>query len=712
MGLMTELKRRGVLRMVALYVVTAWLVMQVGEVLVGLVNLPEWVGPAILAMLAVGFPIALGFSWFYELTPGGLALEKDIDRTEPLRQATGRRMDFVIIAILLAAVMLFAWDKWWVGPPPELSIAVLPFENMSGDPDQEYFSDGISEELLNVLAQYPGLHVAARTSSFQFKNRTQSIAEIAAALNVANILEGSVRRSGDRLRITAQLVNAADGYHLWSDTFDRKLDDIFAVQDEIAGEIGAVLKVKLAAANGEIGPEQPSITRAASLDAYDLYLEGRELVHLRDPASLEAAIRLLERALRLDANYAPAHAQLAVATILQVQVGASTVEDARLTATPHLDRAGELEPDLVELHHGRALLASLELKPESTIEHARRALALNPSYIDALTVMGGALERLGRYAESDAAVEQVVAIDPLNVIGLVNYIERMNLTGRNDEAHDLADRLVTQSPGWGYERHAYTSALYQGKIADGLEWALKSGREGGGYGLARAFLMWIGEFEEARRLGEDLWLDMEEGHTEDAIRKTERNLTRDPERVSNLTSAGLVLYFAGRFDEAVPLLEQALDLSPENRPIAFHLDHLATMALADARRRTGDEAGAQAVAAIVREDHAARIAAGRRNENQDIWGALVAAFDNDVDGAIAYLQSAVQQGVRDKGVFDLVIFENLRDDPRFIALQKQLDAILAAEHEKVLQLICFNNPVADDWRPLPETCEGIPERPL
>ena len=206
MGLWSELRRRNVLRMAALYVVAAWLVMQVAEVLIGLANLPEWIGPAVLALLAVGFPIALVLSWFYELTPAGISREGETEAADILAHASGRRVDLVVIALLAAGLLLFAWDKWWVGPPPEKSIAVLAFENMSGDASQEYFSDGISEEILNLLAQMPELTVISRSSAFSFKGKDVPLPAIAEQLNVAHVLEGSVRQSGDKLRITAQLI--------------------------------------------------------------------------------------------------------------------------------------------------------------------------------------------------------------------------------------------------------------------------------------------------------------------------------------------------------------------------------------------------------------------------------------------------------------------------------------------------------------------------
>jgi TolB-like protein/Tfp pilus assembly protein PilF len=693
--------------MAVLYVVAAWLILQVADVVIGLGILPEWVGPLVFALLVVGFPIALVLSWFYEITPQGIARDEDVVHTEALAQVKGRRVDFIVIALLAAAVILFAYDKWWIGPPPEKSVAVLPFLNMSGDPEQVYFSDGISEELLNVLAKYPDLKVAARQSSFVFKDKDLPVAEIGRQLHVAHVVEGSVRKSGNRLRITAQLINAEDGYHLWSKSYDRELEDVFAIQDEISREIGEALRVEFALAGG--GKVQPSVVPAADVDAYDVYLEGLSLVHQREADSLAQAIRQFERALRLDANFAPAHAQLAIAAMLEIQHAARLPEDARLLALPHIERALELAPDLAEAHAANALLA-IGSDAETAISHAERALALNPSYSDALTWKAIALERLGRFEESFEAYRQVLDVDPLNIIGLRNYAQKLGDRGRTAEAHELADRLITVSPIWAYDLHAVTSLLYEGKIAEALYWALKQDREAGQpVGYATYALSFVGEYDESRRLG-DVAVPAEEDRVEAAIERTQRALRRDPDNIEHLTMAAMLLTDADRIDEALPLLERALELSPEGRPIAFRYPIVATTLLAEVRRRSGDEAGAQAAAALARNEYAARVAAGLKHASTDLWGALVAAFDRDYDAAIDRLRSSIRRGLRDQTVFGAPEFDELRDDPRFIAVQKELDEILAEEREKVLQLICFNNPVPDDWRPLPETCEGVVEQ--
>jgi len=329
-------------------------------------------------------------------------------------------------------------------------------------------------------------------------------------------------------------------------------------------------------------------------------------------------------------------------------------------------------------------------------------------------LQGGLLD-LGRYEESDAILKQLLVTDPLNIIGRLNYIERLSQTGRVEEAHELADELLAQSPMWAYSAHAGTSLVYEGKIAEGLSWSLKLGRElGRGSGYAMFVFIWVGEYDEARRFNarNAFWIDVAEGHWDEAIRATQRNMHLDPDNRDEIVVAANVLYSAGRIDEALPLFEHALTFEPEGRPMSVRLSHFHTMMLALARRKAGDEDGAQAAAQLVRQDHAARRAAGMKNPDQDVAEALIAAFERNPDRVIDALKSAIQLGLRDLQVFDDLIFEDLWDEPRFVALQKKLDTILDVEHDKVLQLICFNNPTPDDWHPLPETCEGVVKQRL
>jgi len=243
-----ELKRRNVVRVAIAYAIVAWLILQLSDVLAPMLSLPEWIGKLVLFILLIGFPLALIFAWAFELTPEGVKREKNVTRDQSITHATGRRLNTVIIAVLTIAVALFSFDKFVLGPAapdsttsvlepiaaeiPQ-SIAVLPFVNMSSDPEQEYFSDGLSEEILNLLAKIPDLKVIGRTSSFAFKGKNQDLRAIGEALGARTVLEGSVRNSGERVRITAQLIDTSDGTHLWSEAYDRTITDVFAVQDDV-----------------------------------------------------------------------------------------------------------------------------------------------------------------------------------------------------------------------------------------------------------------------------------------------------------------------------------------------------------------------------------------------------------------------------------------------------------------------------------------------
>lgn len=720
MRLISELKRRNVFRMAALYLVSAWLIMQVAEVIVGLANLPDWIGPLLLVLLAVGLPIALVLSWFYELTPEGITLDKDVAEAAAIRYARGRRIDVVVIAMLGAAVVLFAYDKWWPEGPLDRSIAVLAFENMSDDPEQDYLSDGIAEELLNALAKIPELHVTSRSSSFSFKNRNVPISEVAEQLGVSHVLEGSVRKSGERIRITAQLIDAMSDRHLWSETYDRQLDDLFVIQDDIAGRICDALKVRLLSASGE--EVAPTVVKSAELAAYDAYLQGREIVRLRQPRRYQEAGELFLKALRIDPTFAPAHAQIAIGlTLWSEHQDGEDWQFAREHAAEHLDQAEALDPDLAELHAGRALFAlAFENDPEAAIVYATRAIELNPGYVDAMNWLRGAYDGLRRHEEADQVVENMLAVDPLGMMTLQVYGARLVAAGRYEEAHTVADTLIGQSKPHAYGLHIEASLYGQGHIAEGLYWSLKLGEElGYFYSYVWQALLLAGEYEEVRRLLDeaDQYIAALEGRWDEVIELTKDGLQeRAAEDPSIVLDAASACYKARRFAEALRLYEQLLDSrddgrlldAPDTGPLTGPVMHL--MELTDTRRRLGDENGAKEAAAIARRENTALRATEKRNNINDIVAAMIAAFDGDQDAVNAHFRAAIDHGMR-LPYWDVPIFDGFRDDPGMIALANELDAIRKLEHEKVLQLICFENPTPDAWRPLPETCAGVTDQP-
>ena len=385
---------------------------------------------------------------------------------------------------------------------------------------------------------------------------------------------------------------------------------------------------------------------------------------------LQEAIPLLERSISLDNSFAPAHAQLAIATLLYHGI---SHEGARWTAERHLDRAEELEPDLAEAHGGRALLAPRD-NPESAIAHARKALAINPNYIDALNWLRIALLDLGRHEEAHAVLERMLVTDPLSVSARYAYVTWLRKRSRFVEAHALADRIMVQSPPMGYTAHATTS-FWEGKLADNVDWSLRASRN---HSFAWNALALVGEFDEARRSNPDVshWVYANARLWDEAIRVSQDRLRLYQESSEQTADAAEVLYFAGRMAEALSLYTRALELAPEGRSISGFGPYYM-MQLALLRREAGDEDGAQAVAQLARRDHADLVAAGEINMGRDMVEAMIAAFDQDQDRAIQALQSAVQHGLRWSLFFDDPSFRVLRDDARFVAARRELEDLVA-----------------------------------
>lgn len=445
MRFLTELNRRNVMRMATLYGVVAWLIMQVAEVVIGLADLPEWIGQATLGVLAIGFPLTLVFAWFYELTPLGLRREQDVDQATPLADAAGRRIDFIVISVLTAAVIVFALDKWWLGvepdavPPPPNSIAVLAFANLSDDPNQEYLSDGVAEDLLNLLARIDGLSVISRTSAFSYKGKNVRLSDIARELNVAHVLEGSVRKAGNAVRINAQLVETNSETHLWSATYDQTLDDIFAIQDEIAGEVVDQLKITLR--------RGPPTVKSIDPDAYALYLRARHLSRQGTPEAWEQAIELFEQALLIAPDHAAAWDGLASTYIQQTNNSERPIDDGYTLAREAASQALALDPDYalgyarlgwIAMHHDGDLAAAAR--------HYERALALGPT--DSTILFGAAslAMSLDRIETAIVLENDAILHDPLYPIGHNNRGDTFLSAGEFEKAIGSFRTALTISP--------------------------------------------------------------------------------------------------------------------------------------------------------------------------------------------------------------------------------------------------------------------------
>ena len=454
MSVLSELKRRNVFRVALLYLVGSWLVLQMADVGVSLLGLPEWTGRLAFLLLTLGFPFVLVFSWAYEITPDGVKREKDVDRSESVTHETARKLDTAVIVLLVLSIVALGLDRFMPRQEnvatesvinetsevvetavSERSIAVLPFVNMSADPENEYFSDGLSEELLNLLAKIPELRVAARTSSFRFKGSTDGIPEIASQLNVAHVLEGSVRKSGDQLRITAQLISADDGYHLWSETWDRTLVDVFAIQDEIAAAVVDALSISL------LG--QLPATKVTDPEAYALYLQAKKAAYEFTESGIDDAIALLTQALAIDPDYGNGWAALGAGHTNKVGQGFVAAEVGYPQASAAYDRALAIDPENVRALSGQGWIAMYGdhdfARAKQLIESALAIEPGNASVLNAYSVLHGVFEQA---ASGLSYLNEALVSDPFATPVLMNLAGLYVNEGRYDEAQTLYDRVA------------------------------------------------------------------------------------------------------------------------------------------------------------------------------------------------------------------------------------------------------------------------------
>ncbi|CAN5872704.1 hypothetical protein BH23GEM9_BH23GEM9_07360 [soil metagenome] len=463
MSLFAEMKRRNVVRVGAAYAVVAWLLIEVSDTILPRLGLPDWTVTFVIVLVALGFPLALFLSWAYELTPEGVKRTHEVPVERSVTGFTGRRLDFAIIGVLALALAWFSWDRFGPHGVREASIAVLPFVDMSADGDQAYFGDGLSEEILNLLAGIRELKVSGRTSSFAFRGTTVSIPEIGRELGVAHVLEGSVRRSGDRLRITAQLVETATGFHLWSETYDRRLEDVFAIQDEIAGHIANALRLTLAGSTRD---------GTSDLEAYDLYLRARTLIYGRTPAGLVEARRLIDRSLALDPDYPPALAASGELLMLLSDspnsYGDIPEREANAAARIALERALGLDPNLADANAAMGLLF-INLKDYAGAEaHLERALALNPSHTNANHWYALSFLRSGRLNAAIEARRRFERLDPLFLTNLSNLVWELAAVGNFEESESLARRLRQMHPQHNQSLYGLVPFV-QGRLAEAAE---------------------------------------------------------------------------------------------------------------------------------------------------------------------------------------------------------------------------------------------------
>ena len=482
--LFDELKRRNVVRVGIAYIVIGWVALQVADVLFDIFEAPTWVGKTFAAFLLLGFPFICLFAWAFELTPEGMKKTVEVDRSDSITHSTGKKLNAIIIVSLIVAVAYFIWERQTLRSPDaadltDKSIAVLPFVNMSSDQEQEWFADGLTEEILNSLARMPDLLVASRTSSFHYKGRNEDISNIAAELGVAHVLEGSVRRSGDRLRVTAQLIRASDGFHLWSENFDREPKDVITIQENVAIEIARALKTAMDPA----AMQRMVSAGTASVAAYEAYLQGLALKgRFAETGNIEGwadALELFDRAVAIDEQFALAHKERSL--YWEGQLGITDIgsessnlsrEEIRSNYFESIDSAIRTTADERRALLFRANKAFNELRLSDSRNLLERYIVAYPNDVEGLSAMVEAMASMRDAEGARQHLERTAEIARDDPIELNILLNNLLFVGLVDEAVDLARDVLGRYPQHAFLVYqAHRALLWQGHVAEARRWA-------------------------------------------------------------------------------------------------------------------------------------------------------------------------------------------------------------------------------------------------
>jgi TolB-like protein/Tfp pilus assembly protein PilF len=461
-----ELKRRNVYKVAIAYGVVAWLLMQIASQIFPFFEIPNWAVRLVVLLLVIGFPVALILAWAFELTPEGIKRAEDVDLTKSTTRRSSYKLLWITAVVAIVAAALFVGGRFnlfhskpspTTGVASDKSIAVLPFDNLSHDPDNAYFADGIQEEILTRLSKIADLKVISRTSTQHFKSSPDNLPQIAKQLGVANILEGSVQKVADQVRVNVQLINAESDAHLWAESFDRQLTDVFRIESEIATTIAETLQSKLTGSEKRAIAAKPT----ENTEAHEFYLKGRFFWNKRTANDLKTAITYFQKAIDKDPNYALAYAGLADSYGLLPGFGARSPQESFPPARTAATKAIKLDDTLAEAHTAWAqLLYVYDLDFDGSIREFRRAIELNPNYATAHHWLGiGPLMRSGRFDEAIAECKRGVELDPLSLINNADLGDTYSRAGRYDEAIEQLRKTLEMDPGFYYAHGALGLAL-------------------------------------------------------------------------------------------------------------------------------------------------------------------------------------------------------------------------------------------------------------
>ena len=454
---LAELKRRNVYKVAVAYAVVAWLTIQAASIFLPAFNAPQWAMQIVILILVVGFPIALAFSWAFEITPEGIVRESEVTVDESITNHTGRKIVAltIVLAVVATGLLIFQFVRSRSRSTPRQSeaatvsnksIAVLPFDNLSDDKSNAYFTEGVQDEILTRLAKVSDLKVIARTSTQHFKSAPENLADIARQLGVANILEGSVQKVGDQVRVNVQLINAMTNAHLWADIYDRKLTDIFAVESDIAKSIADTLRAKLSSSAEHVLALRPT----ENPEAHELYLRGRYFWNRRTGANLQKAADYFQQAIGKDPAYALAYSGLADCHVLlpaYAELG-SNPRDELPKALEAARKAVELDDTLGEAHTSLARALASDLQLPAAMSEFKRAIELNPNYATAHQWFGECLQSQGHLEEALAELKRAQELDPLSLI--INSVLgfALDTVGKSDEAIAQLHKTIEIDPNF------------------------------------------------------------------------------------------------------------------------------------------------------------------------------------------------------------------------------------------------------------------------
>jgi TolB-like protein/Flp pilus assembly protein TadD len=699
---LAELNRRKVLRTVGAYAVGVFVLLQLMDAAVEPLRLPEWVPTLVVIVVILGFPLVFLLAWHLDIHQDG------IHRTSRAGLLS-RSQSAVLFSFMLFAMggLAYVFYQYYSGvfesqdaaqelverafTAPENSIAVLPFADLSEKTDQGHFGDGISEEILNLLAQVEGLNVAARTSSFAFRDSQNDIREIGRLLNVSTVLEGSVRTSGDRIRLTAQLINVEDGYHIWSKFYDRELTDIFEIQDEVASMIATALVESFE------GLAARPASRTDSLAASQAYRTGRLHWWRRTPTELQRAIEMFAKALEHDAQFAPAYAAMADTWLLLSLYGNITTLKATEKAQSMIDKALGLDPESAEAFAALGL-ARWQIGQMDAAESAlRQAVKLNQEYIPAQLWLAGVLGEQGRYPEEHLVLQQAMQRDPLNELLMVNFAGNLSIRGDWEAGRDMLGGLLKLRPDSTILlRFMSKMEIYNGNLVEGWKLAnrayqLQPDNPEDIATLARTWVM-LGDPAEAERLvllgleSSDqnsgllgtYWMTLVVSQRyEEAETLVREMMTRlgdgipEPLQRNFNFQLGMIALTRGEYPRARQLLVSAI--SDEDDP-AYSGDGIAVVMLA---ALATEKVGESEEAAKLLEQAERKIKRARLNgvDDPSIYysEAVLLTMRSEPASAMEKLREAYNRGFREQWVMEIDgRLASLRDDPAFIVLMQQI----------------------------------------